>query len=109
MNVLFLVLNDVEYLDDILDAFVEVGLKGATILDSQGMGSALAKGGRDIPFYGALMHLVDGARPYNKTIFAVIEDEDTLERAVEAVKEVLGDMDKPGAGLMFSFPIGKIY
>ena len=109
MNILFLVLNEVEYLDDVLDAFVKVGVKGATILDSQGMGSALTNGGKNIPFYGSLLNLIDSARPYNKTIFAVIEDEKLLEDAVAAVKKILGDMKKPGSGLMFSVPIGKIY
>lgn len=109
MNILFLVLNETEYLDDILDAFVEIGVKGATILDSQGMGSALTNGGKDTPFFGTLRTLFDNARPYNKTIFTVIEDEEVLEDAVKAVKEILGDMEKPGVGLMFTLPIGKIY
>ena len=39
MHILFLVLNKTEYLDDILSAFVKIGIKGATIIDSQGMGS----------------------------------------------------------------------
>ncbi len=109
MNILFLVLNEVEYLDEILDAFVDVGVKGATILDSQGMGSALTNGGKDLPFLGALRNLLDDSRPYNKTIFTVIEDDEVLEDAVKAVKEILGDMKKPGVGLMFTLPIGKIY
>ncbi|MBU5427511.1 hypothetical protein KQI41_14050 [Tissierella pigra] len=109
MNILFLVLNETEYLDEILDGFVEVGVKGATILDSQGMGSALLNGGKDIPFFGVLRNLRDDARPYNKTIFTVIEDDEILDKAVNIVKEVLGDMEKPGVGLMFTLPVGKIY
>lgn len=49
VNILFLVLNQTEYLDEILDAFVDVGIRGATIIDSQGMGSALANGDKDVP------------------------------------------------------------
>ena len=109
MNILFLVLNETEYLDEILDGFVDVGVKGATILDSQGMGSALTNGGKEIPFFGALRNLLDDAKPYNKTIFTVIEDDEILDKAVKAVKEVLGDMAKPGVGLMFTLPVGKIY
>ena len=41
MNVLFVVLNKTEYLEDVLDAFVDIGITGATIMDSQGMGSAM--------------------------------------------------------------------
>ncbi len=109
MNILFLVLNEVEYLDDILDAFVDKGVKGATILDSQGMGSALTNGGKDIPFMGTFRILLDNARPYNKTIFTVIEDDQVLKDTVQAVKEILGDMQEPGVGLMFTLPVGEIY
>lgn len=109
MNALFLVLNEIEYLDEILDAFVDVGVKGATILDSQGMGSALTNGGKNQPFFGALRSLLDNTRPYNKTIFTIIEDDEILDDAVKAVKRILGDMEKPGVGLMFTLPIGKIY
>lgn len=36
-----LVLNKTEKLNDILEKFVEIGVTGATIIDSQGMGSSL--------------------------------------------------------------------
>lgn len=109
MNILFLILNKTEYLDEILDKFVDIGIKGATILDSQGMGSALTNGGKDIPFFGGLRSLLDNARPYNKTIFTVIEDEEILNAAVKSVQKILGDMEEPGVGVMFTLPVGKIY
>lgn len=109
MNILFLILNKTEYLDEILDKFVDIGIKGATILDSQGMGSALTNGGKDIPFFGGLRSLLDNARPYNKTIFTVIEDEEILNDAVKSVQKILGDMEEPGVGVMFTLPVGKIY
>ena len=108
MNVLFIVLNKTEYLDDILDAFVEIGIRGATIMDSQGMGSALADNGGE-PFFGVLRNLLDDARPYNKTIFTVIDDEDLLEKAVKTVKEIVVDIYEPGVGMMFTLPVGNVY
>lgn len=110
MNVLFIVLNEMENLDEILDSFVEIGIKGATILDSQGMGSAIANSGRgNEPFFGHIRHFLDDAKPYNKTIFTVIEEEELLEKAVETVKDILGDMSKPGVGMMFTLPVGHVY
>lgn len=110
MNVLFIVLNETDYLDDILDAFVEIGVKGATILDSQGMGSAISNSGRGKdPFFGSIRNLLDNARPYNKTIFTVIEGEYLLQQAIKTVKDIIGDMSKPGIGLMFTMPVGHIY
>lgn len=110
MYALFIVLNETDYLDDILARFVDVGVRGATILDSQGMASALASGDeKDVPFFGSFKLLFDSARPYNKTIFTVLESEDLVERAVDAVQDILGEFDRPGVGFMFSVPIGKVY
>ncbi len=110
MNALFIVLNEIEYLDDILDGFVDIGVKGATILDSQGMGSAITNSGRGSdPFFGAIRTFLDNARPYNKTIFTVIEEEEVLQEAVKTVKRILGDINKPGVGMMFTVPVGNVY
>lgn len=110
MYVLFLVLNKTEYLDDILSAFMEIGVKGATILDSQGMASAIVYDEEQhLPLFGSLKNFLNSSHPYNKTIFTVIESEHLVEKAVEAVHDVVGDICKPGVGLMFTVPIGKIY
>lgn len=106
MKALFLVLNKTEKLNDILEKFIEVGVTGATILDSQGMGSALIEG--EIPLFGGVLRSVmDNNRPYNKTIFTLVNDED-MRAAKSAVKDVLGDMNQPGVGLMFSVEVGDV-
>ncbi len=110
MNVLFIVLNETDYLDDILDGFVEIGVKGATILDSQGMGSVITNSGRGKePFFGAIRSFIENAKPYNKTIFTVIEDEELLLEAIKTVKSILGDIYRPGIGMIFTVPVGHIY
>ena len=110
MHALFIVINEVDYIDDILTRFLEIGVRGATILDSQGMGSAIANGNNsDIPLFGSLKRYLDSSRPYNKTIFTIIKGEDLVEEAVSSVKDIVGDISKPGVGLMFTVPIGKVY
>lgn len=110
MNVLFVILNKTEYLDDILDAFVDIGITGATILDSQGMGSAMTDvNPNKEPFYGVLKNMFEDSRPYNKTIFTVINDDNLLEKAVNKVKDIVGDIHEPGVGVMFTVPVGNTY
>lgn len=110
MNALFIVLNKPDYLEDLLDKFIEIGVKGATILDSQGMGFAVTHGGHgNEPFFGKIRSIIDNSRPYNKTVFTVIEDEETLQKAVSAAKEVFGDVYEPGIGMMFTMPVGNVY
>ena len=51
MHLLIIVLNKEEYLDDVLEAFIETGITGATIVDSVGMGKTLAY---HIPIFAGL-------------------------------------------------------
>ena len=109
MQVLFIVLNKTKYLDDILARFLEIGVKGATILDSQGMAGAITRQEGDMPNFGFLHSFMENAKPYSKTIFTVLKDEQMVETAVRAVKETLGEKARTGAGFMFSVPIGNMY
>ena len=110
MNVLFVVLNKTEYLEDVLDAFIDIGITGATIMDSQGMGSAMTDvNSTGAPFYGVLKNMLEDSRPYNKTIFTVIQGDELLEEAVTRVKNIVGDIHQPGVGIMFTVPVGNTY
>lgn len=108
MHLLFLILNETEYLDNILTEFLEIGIKGATILDSQGMGRALSNNS-DIPIFGSLKSILNSSRPYNKTVFSVIENEELLNKAIDTISNIVGDISKPGVGLIFSVPISNVH
>lgn len=107
MYALFIVLNEVDYLDTILEKFLDVGVKGETILDSQGMAGAMAD--RNLPLFGSLRTLFDDARPFNKTIFTVIPNEELLNKAIAAVNEIAESIGKPSVGFMFTMPVSGVY
>ena len=110
MYVLFIVLNAVDSLDDILSGFVREGISGATILDSQGMGSAIVNNeNKSVPLFTALHMLLSDSHPYSKTIFTVLENESLVNKAVTVVQEAVGGLSSTGAGFMFTVPIGKVY
>ena len=102
-----MILNKTEKLNDVLEAYVKVGIKGATVVDSQGMGSALSES--NLPMFGGFLRTVlDNNRPFNKVIFSVVKDEEVLNDAIAAVEDILGDMSKPGVGLMFVMPVDRV-
>lgn len=110
MYALVIILNEVDYLDDILSGFVENKISGATILDSQGMGSAIAHGSNsDMPLFSTLRMLIGDSQPYSKTIFTVLENEMLVNKAVDVVQEVVADISNPSVGFMFTVPIAKVY
>ena len=106
---LFIVLNQTDYLEDILAKFVHLGVGGATIIDSQGMASAIVHGGiQSISLFGSLKSIIEGTSPYNKTIFTVINDEALLKATMDEIKLMLRRVNKPAAGFMFTVPVGDI-
>ena|SRR5690554_5838068 len=109
MKALVIVLNQENCLEDVLSVFVDNGVKGATIVDSQGMASAIVSGDiSSIPLYGSLKTLLRGRNPYSKTIFSVIDNDEKLARVVEDVRELLKEAPKPG-GFMFTIPVDDMF
>jgi len=101
MKLVFFILNKEEYLEEILEALLELGINGATILDSMGMGRVLA---HDIPIFAGFRTLLKDTRPGNKTILILLP-ESKLEALTKAVEQIIGDLDKPGTGIIFALPI----
>lgn len=109
MVALFIILNQTDYLEDILSKFVHLGIGGATIIDSQGMGSAIVHGGiQNIPLFGSLKSILNNTSPYNKTIFTVINDPSLLETTMNEIKLMLRQTGSASAGFMFTVPVGEI-
>lgn len=102
MKLLVFVLNKEEYLEDVLEAYVEAGVAGATILDSEGMGRFLAY---EVPIFADFKEFIKGNKPYNKTILSVIRNEAVVEKLKRLVDEVVGGLDNPGTGIMFTIPV----
>lgn len=108
MQMLIMVLNKTDILEDILEKLDEVGVKGATIIDSQGMARVIGSiHPEKIPIFGSLSMLINENRPYNKTIFTVLED-DKVQDAINAIKAVTGDLAKPNIGIVFTIPVNYV-
>ena len=104
MQLLIFVLNKEEHLEEILEVFLELDIGGATIIDSIGMGRILA---HDIPIFAGFRSLMQESRPGNKTILTVI-DEKKIPRVVQGIEQICGSLDKPGAGVLITIPIGFV-
>ncbi|MBU0928221.1 MAG: P-II family nitrogen regulator [Spirochaetes bacterium] len=102
MKLLVFVLNKEEFLEEVLEAYVEAGIPGATILDSEGLGYFLAY---EVPLFAGFKEFMKGNKPYNKTILSVVKDEKAVGRLVPILDEVVGGLQNPGTGVIFTLPI----
>ncbi len=107
MQVLFLVLNRLEKIDELLEAFSESGIHGATVINSTGMAHTLANNHEDDLTFASLRAFFVGNREDNRTIFMVLED-DRVELAKNIIKRVIGDLSKPDTGIVFGVPVSFV-
>ncbi len=108
MQVAFIVLNKTGKLDELLQEFMRIGIKGATIIDSTGMGGLLASSHKeDIPFFTSIRMMMGDSKPINKTIFSVVED-DQIPKLAEAFEKIVGKISEPNTGIIFTAPVSFV-
>jgi nitrogen regulatory protein P-II 1 len=111
MSLILFVLHDPEKLRELLDAWKEAGVSGATVLFSTGLGrlnysDALSD---DLPLMPSLEDFLPKVEKLSRTIFSLVEDEIIVERVIAATTRVVGDLDQPDRGLLMVLPVEKVY
>jgi len=105
MKLIIIFLNKIEYLDDILSTFLEMGIPGATVVDTVGMGHIVSQ---NIPVFAGLRDFFPGSSPTNKTILVVAKKE-MISKIDQALKEVTGYDTTTGIAKMVSMPVEELY
>lgn len=102
MELLILILNQPDYLNDIMEGFLEEGISGATVIETTGMGRTLCD---KVPLFGGIRAMIQGCRPNNLTIFTVLRSEEERNQAIGVIEKHLGDISKPNTGFYFTVPV----
>jgi len=105
VQLLIAVINRPEKLDEILSGFVEIGITGATILNSEGMGRVLAN---EVPIFAGVAALSAHSRAQNYTIFSVIRDAGKVDEVIRLLQEICGNLEDPATGIVFTIPATRV-
>ena len=102
MRLLMIILNKERFLDDILSTLVELGIVGATVIESTRMSEILI---REIPIFAGLRHMRSSSRAYNRVIIAPVEEKETVGELLKLLKEMNIDFSDSETGFLFTVPI----
>jgi nitrogen regulatory protein PII len=105
MELFIAVINNPNKIDEVLESFLEIGITGATIIDSFGMGKILSE---DIPIFAGFRHLLASSSSANKTIFSVIDDEKMVLAAFKSLETICGNLNSPSTGIAFTIPVHRV-
>jgi nitrogen regulatory protein P-II 1 len=100
------ILNEDRYLTEVLEELLEIGVEGATILDSVGMLHFLSQ---EIPIFAGFRSILKGSKPFNKIILSVVRDVQLLERALATIDRTVGGIANGNRGVLFSVPVDHFF
>lgn len=105
MYMMMFVLDNPDKLDDVLASWYKAGVGGATITESSGSyrrRKAQPIGARYL--FGAPT-VSQGVGRGNITLFAIVPDEATVRRCIEATEGVTGDLSEPNTGIFSAWEL----
>jgi hypothetical protein len=108
MYLLVMVLDDVAHRDEVLQAWVEAGVGGVTILESTGINRVLRRA-KAQPMFMGFGQVFGGGRVGHNTLFAIVESVDIAEAAVKATEKIIGDLTEPDTGVIFAVELSKTW
>jgi nitrogen regulatory protein PII len=104
VQLLIAVINQEERIEEILSGFLEIGITGATLINTEGMGRLLSS---EVPIFAGLEALMGRTRPRNQTLFSVIDDA-KVDAALALLQEVCGDFSQPATGIVVTLPVNRV-
>jgi CBS domain-containing protein len=106
IHLLIVILDDLARLPPLLQAWRDIDLPGATILQSAGAFRAtnwLRRVG-----LGGLNRLFEAEEVRRRTLLVAVEDEGLLEQAIAEAERVVGGFDRPESGLLLVLPVAQV-
>ncbi|MDD2389307.1 MAG: hypothetical protein PHP23_06215 [Desulfobacterales bacterium] len=102
--VLVAVINNEQLLDDLITGWLDIGITGATVIEST---DSLQLISHHIPIFAGFRALTSGGMPHNKTVFTIIEAPDTLDQAIAFLETLCLETEKPHQGIYFVSPVTR--
>ena len=105
MKLLAAVINNEDRKQDVLEALLDLDVRGLTIVDTENVVHLLAE---EVPIFVGLRQMFSGTKEYNKTIFGISDRDDILQALDASLKEVGLDLSQSGLGYAFTVPVDGI-
>lgn len=107
MFMMMFILDDTARLDDVLEAWAEIGVSGATFFES--MGGYRRKAWRErVHARYDFGQLVEAEAAGNCTLFAIVPDAQVVRQCLAATERIVGDLDNPDTGVFMAWPLAVV-
>jgi hypothetical protein len=111
MYFVLFIMHNPDLLEELMDAWQEVGVKRATVLLSTGMRRLREKPWirDDIPLMPSLSDFYEASEAFSRTIFTTVKDESMIDAILAATERVVGDLHNHETGVFLVLPMVRAY
>src|SRR5512139_102483 len=104
------ILTKMQACHDVIHLWEELGVPGATILDSMGMRHLQQRHAHrdDLPLMPSLRSVLEQEEYNHRTVFSVVPDGFDLDDLIRRTEELVGDFEAEHTGLIFVVPVLQV-
>jgi nitrogen regulatory protein P-II 1 len=104
------ILTNLQTCHDVIHLWEELGVPGATILDSIGMRHLKERQAHrdDLPIIPSLRSMLEQEEYNHRTLFSVVSDEFDVDDLIQRTEELVGDFEAEHTGLIFVAPVLQV-
>lgn len=103
-----LITRDDDMLPELLSGFMEAGIHGSTVVDCEGALQIVGHSNmEDFPLFGSLRQFLNPHSVTGKMVLTVLSEK-RLEDSRKVIHRCIGDLSKPGTGIVFTIEIGNV-
>lgn len=95
-----IVLDEPQLVDELLTGFLDLGVRGATVVESRGMGQIVRE---SMPVFAGLASLFPESTG-SRMVLSVMPVS-LVDTVFELVEEVVGALEKPNSAVCFTLPV----
>jgi hypothetical protein len=105
MYMVLFVLDDPALLNDVLDAWEEIGVSGVTIIESTGINRLRRARQVGTAFMAGINRLMSGDQEMHYTLLTIVRSEAIVEQCLKAAETIVGDLREPNTGVLATWPL----
>ena len=108
MYMVMFILDDPNKLNEVLNAWDNIGVGGATIVDSTGRNRLRKAQQVGTPFMAGINRLLASNLENHYTLITIVPTDELVQRCLQAVEKIVGDLDQPNTGVLAAWPLSFV-
>lgn len=99
-RLMVIILDQPQLVDELITGFLDIGVKGATVIESRGMGQIIRQ---DMPVFAGLASLFPTATG-SRMVMSVMP-RSLVDPVYELVEEIVGNLERARSAVCFTLPV----